>query len=336
MTRTAFTILAVLTLAGCGLAPQNTPGLAGASPRAALAAPATLPTRMPGRLTTATQPARRTAAAPVTTWPDTRPIGICQWADHSLVSASNPEGYFPQVMENPNAWGTQSIDRAARQGCQGILFYDIEGQRYPVPVTYDGHPFSAVSAKIGKTTIRSLCKYAAAKGLWVAFTFRQTGWIPGAQLRTISPAATLGSEFLAARDYYGPNVKGIYWDSNIEDRWWEEGGNNDPLNVVWLRRLRDIIGPDVLVMTEFTGPGYDKIENVAPIRFFNNETQKLGPTKGSPVEIIVPPSVPVTADQRAGYVEAMRGGAICWVTCTWLAEDAKWVPDAFAESQRGR
>lgn len=330
MTRFALILIA---LAGCTpLAPPQ------AAPRAALAAPAktpaTLPTRFPGRATLpTTQPAlRRAAAAPAQPWKDSRPIGLIQLADHSNVSPSNPDGYWPWVLADPTAFVTQSLDRAVKLGCQGVLFYDIEGQRYPVPVTYTGHPFTGVSAKIGKTTIRSWCKQAAAKGLIVGFCHRQTAYVPGAQLRTISPAATLGSEFIAARDYYGNNVKLIYWDSNIEDDWWEHGGNSQPLNVVWLRRLRDIIGPDVLIMTEFGGKadGYDQIVNVAPIRFFDGT--KLGPTKGSPIEIIVPPSAPVTAEQRASYVEAMKGGAIIWETSTWDAEDTKWIPAAYKEA----
>lgn len=293
---------------------------------------ATLPTRFPGQRTTAVPTKRAAPDAAAATWPDRRPIGIIQFADPAYRSPQNPDGWFPVVQSMGfRAYVRQSYDRAVRDGHQGEIFYNVEGSRYDVPVSYVGHPYSGVSAKIPRSEIKWAVEEAGRRGLWVAFTFRQTGYVPGAQLRTISPAATLGSEFNAARAYYGDNVKGIYWDSNIEDRWWEEGGPSEPLNVVWLKRLRDVIGPDVLVMTEFAGGGYADVPNVAPIRFWDGS--KLGPTKGSPVEILVPPTTPVTAEQRAAYVDAMRGGAIIWTTSTWDAEDTKWVPDAYRESQ---
>ncbi len=87
------------------------------------------------------------------TWTDRRSIGAYFGCRDALLSPTNPNGWFkdPTVdtttPEGRSAFAARlldeidaSIDVLRQAGAQGVIWWDLEGQRYPQPLTYIGDP----------------------------------------------------------------------------------------------------------------------------------------------------------------------------------------------------
>lgn len=259
-------------------------------------------------------------------WTDNRPIGNIQfcYGGDAKRTPDNPETWIPEVVADWRGFYRRCLDTFAI-GFQGVLIRDVEGRRYLPPVDYVGHPYSGLSKKITQEGVAWIVDQAVRRGLWVGFTFRDTGYIPGSQLQTIWPAATLGEEFRECRRRYGPGVKAIYYDTNINDTWFKGGGQAFAIDPIWMSRLRAYVGDDVLIIPEKWRTEYAGMPNLAPW----NEDRDDRP--GAANQLLVSPAT-VTADERKWYVDAMRAGGIPLTTATWDAPD-RWILDAWIESE---
>ena len=88
------------------------------------------------------------------TWTDRRPIGAYFGCRDGATSAKNPNGWFkdPQGVDTTTPQGRQafakrllaeidaSIDVLKQAGAQGVIWWDLEGHRYPQPLTWIGDP----------------------------------------------------------------------------------------------------------------------------------------------------------------------------------------------------
>ena len=88
------------------------------------------------------------------TWTDRRPIGTYFGCRDGVTSAKNPNGWFkdPKGVDTTTPEGCQAFAKRLlaeidstigilkQAGAQGVIWYDIEGQHYPQPLTYVGDP----------------------------------------------------------------------------------------------------------------------------------------------------------------------------------------------------
>jgi hypothetical protein len=287
----------------------------GAAIATALAQPATQPTAAP-----ATQPAAHG-------WPDRRPISVLMLADTGYRTAKNPRGWNPAFYGDLDVadpayavefnrrstafYRDKCLPRAKKQGAQIILAWDIEGQEKEHANSYGGDP-SDGTTDITQEQIRYWVWLAAQEGINFGFTFRDSVNVRGTQAKAWDPAANLADKINKARRLYGPTVRAAYYDSN---------GNPDPTSDLWaiedfqIARVRKAIGPDVLLIPEFNGPGYGNIDAVAPIRHWPDPA---APAESAGFEVIqTVPDPKLNALGRQSLTNALAGGAIPLMCATW-------------------
>ena len=73
-------------------------------------------------------------------WPDRRPLGVIMFSDRAKVTDANPDGWIDAARPDPERLIDTCVRRAAELDAQAAIFWDVEGSRYDVPVTYVGDP----------------------------------------------------------------------------------------------------------------------------------------------------------------------------------------------------
>jgi len=86
-------------------------------------------------------------------WDDRRPIGCCFCSSQDFRSPTNPSGWLHDTKVDMTteagradwkrrmlAQGDKSVAVAKEMGCQGVIVWDIEGQRNTQPISYIGDP----------------------------------------------------------------------------------------------------------------------------------------------------------------------------------------------------
>ena len=297
------------------------------------------------------------ATAQPSSWPDRRPIGVIFLSQGGgsakqpgYRTAKNPRGWNPNFHKDAlgrpldvvdpqyaekfdaavNRFVLQSFDRAERFGCQGVLFWDVEGSEFDHPTTYVGDPLR-LPPEMSRERVKSWVTELQKRRMWAGFTYRDTAFVStpyGAdQVNAADPAEVLMWKFQKTRFVYGENCKGAYVDTFVDADSWTDGKPH-PRPAALLEKIQSRI-PGWLIMPEYAGKDYDKVPRVAPLRYWGKpSTQAL--------EVMVPTDKPPTDDERAEFVGALKGGALTLVTVTWDAPQTAWVPQACREAQGGQ
>jgi len=256
------------------------------------------------------------------------------WGDELDVKGPNYAADFDFAV---NWFVQQSFDRAERFGCQGVLFWDVEGSEFDHPITYVGDP-TKLPPEMRKARVKAWVEELKRRKMKAGFTFRDTNFVAtpyGASQDTSGdPATVLIRKFQDAFWYYGDNVKLAYLDTLVDEDSWVDGEPHPRPAAVLAKVQRSV--PGWLVMPEFGSRDYDAVPRVAALRYHS----RTGPTPGSLLpsnqafEVLFPWDGQASTMQRAEYLRAMRSGAITFVTVTWDAPHTTWLPPLAAAAQR--
>ena len=264
-------------------------------------------------------------------------------------SAKNPRGWNPNFHKDPlgkpldvadpdyakkfeaaaDAFVVQSLDRAARFGCQGVLFWDVEGSEFDHPTTYVGDPLR-LPPEMKRDRVKAWVAELQRRRMWAGFTFRDTSFVSTPygpdQVNASDPAEVLMWKMQKCRFVYGDNCKGAYVDTFVEPDSWTDGKPH-PRSAALLEKIQSRI-PGWLIMPEYAGKDYDKVPRVAPLRY-------SGAPSVQPFEVLVPTDKLPTAEQRAEVIRSLNAGALTLLTVTWDAPQTAWVPEAWKEAVKG-
>jgi len=169
-------------------------------------------------------------------WDDRRPIGCCFVSSMDFRSPTNPSGWLHDKTVDMTteagradwkrrmlARADKSVSVAKEMGCQGVIVWDIEGQRNPQPISYIGDPrlLPTLSPEMDAIADAFFKKYADA-GLRCGVTIRPTHVVrnPGGKeawehINADDIVAELGGKIEYARKRWGCTL--FYVDSTM--RW---------------------------------------------------------------------------------------------------------------------
>ncbi len=306
----------------------------------------------------AAQTAKPQAAAPAADagWPDRRPIGVVflsegghSFREPGFRTAHNPRGWNPAFHRNSvtgveldvadpiyaekfdaavDAFVLQSLDRAQKFNCQGVLFWDLEGSEFDHPTTYVGSGGLYLPPEMRRDRVKAWVDALKARNMWAGFTFRDTAFVSTPygpdQANGADPAEALMWKMQKCRFVYGDNCRSAYLDSFVDAESWTDGKVH-PRPAAVLEKIQSKI-PGWLVIPEYGGEGYDKVPRVAPLRYW-------GAPSVQPFEVLQPTDAKISTLQRTEYVRAMRAGALTLITVTWASPQTAWVPNAWRAGQ---
>jgi hypothetical protein len=272
----------------------------------------------------------RTVAVDKNAWPDRRPISVFAVSQSSYRKPTNQNGwnewwyadlrpddkdYAAKFRKRFDDFFADSLTRAKRQNAQGMLIWDCEGSRRAHANTYGGGAGVRGLSDITAEQIKRWVDDCEKAGLWVGFCVRDSINIDGLQAKSWDPAATVADLMNESRARYGKNVRAFYWDSN---------GNEDPRENLWamadyqVKRVRDEVGPDVLIIPEFYGPGYEKLGPIAPLAYDPSALPV-------PFVVLKPTNDKPTAKYLVAYRNALDAGAITLLAATWDSPENAWI-----------
>ncbi len=196
-------------------------------------------------------------------WPDRRPIGSLIIATAATKWTGNPSGWLldPKIdVTNPAgiatfhsrllAWADHSISILKKMNAQGMITWDIEGERYPHPETYVGDPtLCETLAPEMAGVVDDYFKRFRDAGLRVGVTirpqrFEQTG-ANAKQIEVPDPAAELTRKIAFAKKRWGATL--FYVDSN--------GDPAFPLSSAIIAKVARTF-PDILLIPEHKNTAY--------------------------------------------------------------------------------
>jgi hypothetical protein len=254
--------------------------------------------------------------------PDHRDARAQGRGDRAGVRRETPARPYAEPPPDPRdatAFYVQSLARAKKQDAQIILIKDVEGQRREHANSYGGDPVHALT-DVTQTQVKYWVHLAEKENIGVGFLIRDSINVNGTQAVAWDAAATLADKINEARAVYGNNVRAVDYDSNVKR---DEFASVDDWQ---LARVRKAVGPDVLIIPEFAGEGYESIPAVAPILF-------PGATTDQPFVVLKPENTRPDAKRLAQYARLLRGGAITYTCSTWDSPENAWVMAAYRSAK---
>jgi hypothetical protein len=157
----------------------------------------------------------------VLNWPDRRPIGMAMLASVEGDYSTNNwkvKGYGQLTRKNLDYYANNCITNAFSIDAQGIIVWDIEGQRFPHPFSYIGDPaqLSFIAPEMDSIADDFFRKFKDA-GLKVGICIRPDSivWVGGwpNHFNTYNPEKILADKIHYAKSRWGCTL--FYIDSNI-------------------------------------------------------------------------------------------------------------------------
>jgi len=315
----------IIALAKFTPAQASAPAAAAQPVRPALPAPAPVDSGLgaPPAPASPEPPAPARGATADHGWPDRRPVGAIFMSDRGKVTPDNPSGWYESVRPDPERFISTCLRLSRQLDVQAVLFWDVEGSRYEMPVTYVGDP-RVLPPERSLDALRRWSQRFRDIGVKVGGTIRPQVLIvtkKGAQqYRTSDYYAALAEKVSWARDTLGWTV--FYVDTNTTA---EDPPKRTVMPAEVFARLAEDF-PDCLFVPEFSGEGYADVPRVCPM-WFDGHIPGLA-ARGHPWGVLKPTNKPLTAEYRAQYVAALKAGCITLVTVTWDNPDNGWIMDA--------
>ena len=280
-------------------------------------------------------------------WDDRRPIGCNFCSSMDDRSPTNPSGWLHDKTVDTTTeagradWRQRMLARfdksasvAKEMGCQGVIVWDIEGQRNAQPISYIGDPrlMPTLSPEMDAIADQCFKKYTDA-GLRCGTTLRPTHVVrmPGGaegweHINVEDIAAEIGGKLAYARKRWGCTI--FYVDSTVR---WDLGADGQfALHTIPAEIFQTLHRqfPDVLLIPEessvrhfaYTAPYHE----IMPPQGYTGtpaDVKAIYPHAFSMIRVADAPVIERDAD---ALVKAIRGGDIIMFR-TWL-DDPDNVP----------
>jgi hypothetical protein len=280
-------------------------------------------------------------------WTDRRPIGCCFTSSMDNRSPTNPSGWLHDASVDMTTdagradWRKRMLARADKSAsvarelnCQGVIVWDIEGQRNPQPISYIGDPrlLPTLSPEMDAIADEFFKKYTDA-GLRCGVTLRPTHVVqtPGGKeawehINAEDIVAEIAGKLAYAKKRWGCTL--FYVDSTVQ---WDLSAEGEfslhtiPADIFQALHRQF---PDVLLIPEessvrhfaYTAP-YHEIMPPQDYTHTPAEVRAVYPDAFSMIRVSDAPLIQRDAD---ALVDALRGGDIIMFR-TWL-DDPDNVP----------
>jgi hypothetical protein len=206
-------------------------------------------------------------------WDDRRPLGCCFFSSMDDRTPKNPTGWLDdKSLDMTTAAGRadwkrrtlaeadKSVSVAKEMGCQGVIIWDIEGQRNPQPISYIGDPrlLPELSPEMDAIADQIFKKYTDA-GLRCGVCIRptQVERTPGGKeayehINVEDIAALLERKIAYAKERWGCTL--FYTDSTV--RWDLTADGQFSLHTIPAEIFQTVHErfPDVLIIPEESTP----------------------------------------------------------------------------------
>ncbi len=280
-------------------------------------------------------------------WDDRRPIGCCFVSSMDFRSPTNPSGWLHDRTVDMTtdagradwrkrmlARADKSVSVATEMGCQGVIIWDIEGQRNPQPISYIGDPrlLPTLSPEMDAIADAFFKKYTDA-GLRTGVTIRPTqvvqtsggkeGW---EHINVEDVAAELVAKIRYAQKRWGCTL--FYVDSTV--RWDLSASGEFSLHTIPAEIFQTVHEecPDVLLIPEessvrhfaYTAPYHE----IMPPQDYTMTPATVRAVYPNAFSMIRVADAPVITKDIDALVKAVRGGDIIMFR-TWL-DDPDNVP----------
>jgi hypothetical protein len=281
------------------------------------------------------------------TWDDRRPIGCCFLSEIESRSKTNPTGWLhdshvDMTTEAGRAdWkkrmlarADKSVEVARDMGCQGVIVWDIEGQRMPHAISYIGDPrlMPVMSPEMDPVADAFFKKYTDA-GLRCGVTIRPTHVVrsPGAKnewehINAEDIVAELAGKIAYARKRWGCTL--FYVDSTM--RWDEDAEGNFSLHTLPAEFFQSLHRqfPDVLLIPEESSTRHyaycAPYHEIMPPHNFTITPPQVRAVYPKAFSVIRVADMPVIQKDYDALVESVRQGDVIMFR-TWL-DDPENVP----------
>ncbi len=294
-------------------------------------------------------------------WSDRRPIGVVYYSmggadetEPGFRTPKNPNGWNPNFYgyswagneldpSDPDflskfesrfkAFSEQSVARAVRENCQGIMVWDIEGSRWDRWATYVGDPIECLSPELPLKLVKWLVELASKNKLWTGFTLRHTFCPKMAHgLPQQIPAGLYANNVIWKMSlinlHLGPDVKATYLDSNVQVNMWVDGTPKSFKDTVMAEIQAN--RPGWLIVPEFYNTNYERVPRVFPCKWPNT------PAAAYPQFVLPLASADEPSQQtKTDYFNAFKNGSIAAFTATWDAPWDKWMMEQYRAASSG-
>lgn len=291
----------------------------------------------------------RTVAVDKNGWPDRRPISGLTLSMPSYRNARNPNGFNEwwygdldhadpdfarKFRERFDNFFDDALKRAKKQDAQGILIKDVEGSFREHANTYGGDPVHGLT-DVTREQIKGWADKAQKEGLWLGFLIRDSINVNGMQAVAWDAAATFADKINETKSVYGLKKTAIDYDSNAEP-------GVAIRSAAYMARVRQMVGPDVLIIGEFYAAGYENVPAVCAVAHDPKHPGMFDPPQDAGFVFLVPvnnsefPRGYPDALYLAWFTQQLRRGAVPLMASTWDSPENEWVARCVAKAAAGK